>query len=267
MRAIVDGNGVTRHLAGWKRDKPRLGDRFISAPVGAQPEAADLYPLAASVPVYDQGSIGSCAANMGCFMFRYLEAHAGRPVIDLSRMSLYKFVRQVEGTPLTEDSGAEIRSIMTALRTRGVAPEALDPYLDDGHQFTVPPTQGEIIAADAHKSMFYFRLIDLFTVKASILQGFPIGFGFSVYDGMMSEQAARTGLVPYPTTGEPAQGGHAVTITGFDDHKVIAGETGAIRCRNSWGSGWGISGDFWLSYRYITSGLATDFWTIRSAAL
>lgn len=266
-RAIPDGNGIKRHLSGWKRDRPRFGDSVMSAPAAPQPISADLYPLAHSIPVYDQESIGSCAANMGCFKFLYLEAHAGRALPELSRMSLYKFVREVEGTPLSEDSGAEIRDIMVALSTFGVAPERFDPYVDDGKQFTLPPTTEELVEAAKHKASFYYRLVDLFTIRASILQGFPVGFGFTVYESMMSAEAAKTGLIPFPTSKDQAQGGHAVVCVGYDSSKVIAGETGAIRCRNSWGDKWGIGGDFWLPYAYVTAGLATDFWSLRRVAL
>ena len=39
---------------------------------------------------------------------------------------------------------------------------------------------------------------------------------------------------------------------------------GALRIRNSWGTGWGQEGYFTMPYAYLTdSGLAADFWTLR----
>ncbi|MBM3818343.1 MAG: hypothetical protein FJW14_04875 [Acidimicrobiia bacterium] len=68
-------------------------------------------------------------------------------------------------------------------------------------------------------------------------------FGFTVYSSI--NQAATTGAIPFPTSGESIVGGHAVVAAGFDDNKVIrnanaaAPTRGALLVRNSWGTGWG----------------------------
>jgi len=269
VRKVPDGLGVHRNLAGWKRDLPHFGDAIMAMPDIAMQPAAEL-PLMQQVPVYDQGQLGSCTANMGSAMFRYLEVKAGKAPLNVSRMSLYKYTRQFEGTPLTEDSGAQIRDVFKAMHQYGVAMEEDDPYIDDGRQFTLPPTPIEDLDAVEHEALFYYRCLDLNTIKASILQGFPVGGGFSVYSYMMSRQMAMTGELQMPANGDTQQGGHAITFFGFDDtKKIFPSSAGSLLVRNSWGTGWGYlnSGNFYMPYEMVTSGLASDFWTLRSARL
>ena len=88
-----------------------------------------------------------------------------------------------------------------------------------------------------------------------------MAFGISVYTSFMSDEVARTGIVPMPGPDESMEGGHAILGVGYDDSKK------ALIVRNSWGTEWGLQGYFYLPYDYITiSDLASDFWTIRLVA-
>lgn len=48
-------------------------------------------------------------------------------------------------------------------------------------------------------------------------------------------------------------GGHVVTVVGFDDDYVTADGVGAFKLVNSWGTGWGDAGFWWMSYESIAS--------------
>jgi C1A family cysteine protease len=61
--------------------------------------------------------------------------------------------------------------------------------------------------------------------------------GFSSYDG--------TGVLYYTGTNNCT---HAVTIIGWDDDMEHAGGKGAWIAKNSWGTGWGDSGYFYIAY-------------------
>lgn len=95
-------------------------------------------------------------------------------------------------------------------------------------------------------------------MKGCIASGFPIVFGFTVYDSFESNEVARTGVVPLPAPSESVLGGHAVVAVGYDD----AGQCFIVR--NSWGDGWGMQGYCTMPYAYLAQrSLASDFWTVR----
>lgn len=216
------------------------------------------------LPVFDQLDIGSCTANMGCYLMAWLEHQQAQQEVTFSRLFLYAATRQIEGTPIAEDSGAEIRSVMKALAKSGTCLEKSWSY---DHPFSTEPGEAAKSEALDHQALFYYRCGTLRALCASLVQGFPVGFGFSVPENMMSDEAAHTGAVLYPETGERFEGGHAVTAWGYDDDKVVGREQGAVLCLNSWSQDWGLGGYFWLPYRFFTEKLALDLWTLRRIEL
>jgi len=84
-------------------------------------------------------------------------------------------------------------------------------------------------------------------------------FGITVYESFEGDEAAKTGMIPMPNiSGEQCLGGHAVCAIGYDDNKQC------LIVRNSWGTGWGDMGYFYLPYAYVQDpNLAEDFWVIK----
>ena len=63
-----------------------------------------------------------------------------------------------------------------------------------------------------------------------------------------------------------------MVAVGYDDGMVIQNTgpggpktTGAFLIRNSWGTGWGMSGYGWLPYEYVLRGQAVDWWSLIKA--
>jgi C1A family cysteine protease len=247
------------HGYGWNPDAPDDRDYHLASPapeaVANLPKSVDL--RGPNMPdVYDQGQLGSCTANAAAGLMQYERRKAGHaPDFVPARLFVYYEERVIEGT-VGEDSGAQLRDAAKVLATSGVCPETDWPY--DISTFTRPPTPQMFVDAAPHKAVRYARVAqDLTHLKATVAAGNPIMFGFTVYASFESAEVARTGVMPMPKRGEQILGGHATLIVGYDDAHS------AFLVRNSWGSGWGQGGYFWMPYPYATNRrLASDFWTV-----
>ncbi len=244
---------------GWVPDLPDHRDFMYAAPTPIMhniPSSADLTSFCP--PVYDQGQLGSCTANAIAAAFQFNEMKQGAPDTSIpSRLFIYYGERSIEGT-VNEDSGAQIRDGIKVVAKEGVCPEAEWPY--NIANFSQKPPQKCFTDAKKYQAVTYQRLIqDQNTMKGCLAEGFPFVFGITVYESMMSDSVAKTGVVSMPTTQEKVLGGHAILAVGYDD------KTQCFKFRNSWGTTWGTDGYGYLPYAYLTDGnLASDFWTIRA---
>jgi C1A family cysteine protease len=208
--------------------------------------------------IYDQGKLGSCTANSlaFCYHFDELKQNESNPFVP-SRLFIYYNERAIEGHT-SSDTGAEIHDGIKVINTIGVCPENIWPY--DISKFATKPDDGCFDEAKNHRSIDQNALNqDLDQLKACLISGYPVAFGFVVYESFESEQVDSTGTVPMPNTAsEKILGGHAVAIVGFDDNKKV------FIVRNSWGDTWGDKGYFYMPYEYVLNkDLANDFWTIK----
>lgn len=248
---------------GWRPDLPDVRDLLYVPPpevAAALPATVDLRPE--DVPVVDQGQLGSCTANGIAGVVGFAQRKAGETVVPLSRLFIYYGEREMEGT-VGQDSGAMIRDGIHFVHRDGAPPETDWPY--DISRFAERPP--DVAYADAATNLVasYHRVghTHLDTLRACLAEGWPVVFGFTVYDSFESAAVAGTGVVPYPAGGESVLGGHCMVIVGYDDND----DDGRFVARNSWGTAWGQDGYCTMPYRYLTSrGLASDFWTVRRVA-
>ena len=139
--------------------------------------------------------------------------------------------------------GSQIYDALNLIVDQGCATLASTPYTDStcGTQ----PSSSARSEASKFPGARWYRVGSVQEVKDALANRLPVVIGMDVYQNFM--YLSGSGSV-YNTIGGSYQGGHAVTITGFDDSRY----GGAFRVINSWGTGWGDQGYFWMPYSFAT---------------
>lgn len=248
---------ILKRYLGRNQDHVDARDRLlkVSSVLGLD---APLVPYAdvlkgMRLPVFDQGALGSCTANVGAIYRAWLNEKFERvPAPELSRLFLYYQERALPwNNDVQKDDGAEIRDIFVVLAKTGICPEDVDPYVPE--KFAEFPGDDVVAKAATWKIGAYHRVVDLASIRSCIASGYPVAIGFPVYESF--ERIGSDGKMPMPKKTEAVLGGHAVFCHGYSDDRR------ALLIQNSWGPDWGAGGHFWMPYEYVGEyGAAMDFW-------
>lgn len=240
---------------GWVRDLPDYRDLPFSAPPQKElPPKIDLRPYCP--PVYNQSALGSCTANAIAAAYQFDLKKEQKPEFNPSRLFIYYNEREIEGT-VSIDAGAQIRDGIKSIARQGVCPETDWPYMLNN--FNKKPYPSCYDTAKEHKAINYSRVTNnVPSIKLALAMGYPVIFGFTVYNSFESEIVDKSGMVSMPLSHDYVLGGHAVCAVGYED------ATEKITVRNSWGENWGNKGYCYFPYSYFKSGLVADLWTIKS---
>uniref|UniRef100_A0A6C0F202 Peptidase C1A papain C-terminal domain-containing protein n=1 Tax=viral metagenome TaxID=1070528 RepID=A0A6C0F202_9ZZZZ len=213
---------------------------------------------------YDQGGLGSCTANALAFCYQFdmlnevISFGPGKTSIP-SRLFIYYYERAIEGSISNNNkhTGAKLSDgINNVLYTKGVCSEDDWRYYDDDDTYQIEPDLNAINNAKFHKIIsqtdpFIALYPSVENLKINLRKGFPIAFGFKVFQSFMYKLPYKDQIpavfttMPIPVYGEKIMGGHAVVLVGFKDKEKV------FIVRNSWGKYWGENGYFYMPYEII----------------
>ncbi|MEO1028560.1 MAG: C1 family peptidase [Pseudomonadota bacterium] len=193
-------------------------------------------------PVEDQGQIGSSVANAIVSAMEYHQIRDGSPMRDLSRLFVYYNARKL-GDRLGQ-SGTSIGHAMASIMGWGVCTSAMWPYQSE--LVDQRPSEDCYQAADNMKGIKVAQVSWDDGCKQALANRMPVVFGMRVSREDFA-RAGATGEMRAPENGvwNPAMGGHAMLMVGYDDDK------NAWLARNSWGPGWGHGGYVWIEYDFL----------------
>lgn len=259
---------------GWKPQHPDIRDKRFDHLKDAPPTLPTFVDLRNRMPkVYDQGDLGSCTANMGAGLLEFALLKYGFPDFVPSRLFIYYQERVVDGGDTADDTGAQCRDALKVLNQFGACPETEWPY--DISQFAVkPPDQCYVDAKKTVATAYLAVDQTVDAVRTALACGYPVGFGFTVYQSFEGPEVARTGIMPMPGLMESVLGGHAVIRVGYYDNAMlpITLPSGAVLSphdsggyyivRNSWGPDWGDAGHFYMPF--AAEAISSDYWILQT---
>lgn len=214
----------------------------------AYPSTYDLRTTGKLTPVKNQGSCGSCWAFATCgSMESWLKPGE---TWDFSENNL----KNLSGFDIACcDGGDAFMSTAYLARWAGPVRESDDPYSQSG---CVSPA-GLAVQKHLQRAMFIpnrANSLDNDSIKYAVMNYGAVFTSFYFGDAYYS--AATTSY--YCNT--PGVANHAVCIVGWDDNyskanfsRTPAGD-GAFIAKNSWGTGWGEAGYFYVSYYDVMFG-------------
>lgn len=224
------------------------------------PAVLDLTKTKLFPPVYSQGNIGSCVAQVisAAYTYAIINKQLSDPqdpsIVFTSRLALYYNMR-LRRVTVNEDSGATIEDGMLSLR-EGACDERLWRY--DISRFREAPPLICVNDSGNHRAVEFERVEQsLSAIKCMLYRNYPVSFGIILYENHQRLSSVNEYILEKPSKDDSELGGHAVVIVGYDDNKKI------FKVRTSWGQQYGKLGHFYISYDYVLDNkYSFDFWAV-----
>jgi len=179
--------------------------------------------------IKNQGSCGSCYAFAACATYESFKLIKTGATYDLSEQDFMMKAKAIG--PYGGCDGWYLDTSLNLLKNKGVTSESKCAY--KGYEAACSSSGSDYKIT----SWSYKRTPSVDDIKSYLSKYGLVYCAFVVYRDFMN----YTGGVYRYTSGSQA-GGHAVAIVGYDDAKQ------AFKVKNSWGTGWGERGYFWIGY-------------------
>jgi hypothetical protein len=225
------------------------------------------YKQEVQLPVLDQGTFPTCAAAASASAMSYIlkTKHSTNPYA-ASIAQLWNSAKSIDGKEGKAGmEGTELSSIIKGAVHFGWLYECELPYLKKNiyphNTFTnqalfsfqsgrVP--KKDLSAPTIRTESPAKRAPSL--LKIALLKQKSIVIGSSWFSFWWTPSVKNSGVLPMPFPWEKSEGGHAVTIIGWEDVEGVDGG-GYFYIQNSWGKNWGDEGYGRIPYAYFERGL------------
>ena len=202
----------------------------------------------------DQGEIGSCTSWASTYYQFTYEVNKLRK-ITTTPSNTYSPTWTYNYTNGGEFKGTSIAKAYEVLMHHGAMTLSDLPYIKtkSNYSFDWPTNEEKLLEALHYRcdpqsfSVTSSKQINL--VKNKLYSGHVLTFHTYAYG--WNEETNSSGEI-FEVSCTKAQGGHYVTVVGYDDDIQITVNgttlTGAFKVANSWGKNWGNEGYFWMPY-------------------
>ena len=233
--------------------KPQLTgtEKFVSLPYVSLPSSLDWRNNGGNfvTPVKNQGQCGSCwafATTAALESYTLIQNHTPNTNLDLSEQVL------ISCSGAGSCDGGYIHKASDFIRDTGLPLESCYPYTaTNGYCANACPNWQSSTYKIGEWQWVTTGQPALDAIKNALFTYGPLVTYMEVYDDF---NYYKGGIYSY--TGGGYQGGHAVTIVGYDD----SGQYFIVK--NSWGTGWGESGYFKIAYSEMNSVVEFGKYTI-----
>lgn len=239
-----------RHL---ERGDKRFAEHYGHLLGGVLPEE-DLHLVEHVQGILDQGQAEQCAGVSIAQDYQIALSSEGHDPVLPSGSFLWWGARKSLGDDHL-NMGTYIYAVVQAAKDLGLPPDADWKTTEAAWRFAERPD--DIAFKHGYDAKFE---LDVFRVgqtkdevKAAVAVG-PVTFGTAVTKAF-TETGPHTDPIPPPADGADIAGGHAMTIAGYDKY--------GVRVPNTWGTGLGNAGWFYLSWEYVLSDWTSELVCVR----